>query len=479
MGQRPNDLTPHENLHHYWGAELRTLRVARGLSLVELGHQLHCDPSYLAKIERAERPIPAKLAESCDQVLEAHGALARLHALAEAAENQTTRTSGHASTHVATDNAHVASQAGSLTGRSTFPAAPDTGGEIIIPARTSDGRVVFVSVPRRVVLQGLGSATVGLATTPGAIPFTTDRIAPLPAVYDVNPIEHFQQMQQVLIENDRLFGPWRVIPVVREQISIMQQLRSRWRGADQRELVRVQAQYTDLCGWLYQDAGEHHLAESCIDRALALSHLAEDQDLAAHFLVGRADLACDTRMSVDAIGAGEQALRMASPRSRLAAVAPTYAGHGYALRGDHTAMERAYDRARQLLDTSDADPDSPPGPWFDENWITLRRARSLAVLGDYHSAAQSFQDAIVDLPSRYRRGRGVWIARTASALAGDRQVEQAATLGLETLAIGIETGSARILTELAQLNDQLAPWNTVPAVADFRIAMKDTILHQA
>ncbi|MGH3798272.1 MAG: helix-turn-helix domain-containing protein, partial [Pseudonocardiaceae bacterium] len=48
MGQRPKDLTPHQNLHHYWGAELRALRVARGLSLAELGQQLHCDPSYLA-----------------------------------------------------------------------------------------------------------------------------------------------------------------------------------------------------------------------------------------------------------------------------------------------------------------------------------------------------------------------------------------------------------------------------------------------
>ncbi|MCA1671369.1 MAG: hypothetical protein LC799_03925 [Actinobacteria bacterium] len=36
MGQQPKELTPHENLHHYWGAELRTLRVARGLSLAEL-----------------------------------------------------------------------------------------------------------------------------------------------------------------------------------------------------------------------------------------------------------------------------------------------------------------------------------------------------------------------------------------------------------------------------------------------------------
>ncbi|MCA1676391.1 MAG: DNA-binding protein, partial [Actinobacteria bacterium] len=123
--------------------------------------------------------------------------------------------------------------------------------------------------------------------------------------------------------------------------------------------------------------------------------------------------------------------------------------------------------------------DSRPTPWFDEQWITLRRAQSLAVLGEPHRAAQSFLGTIGDLPARYRRGRGVWLARTSRALAGDRQVEHAATLGLDALAIGTETRSARILTELARLNDYLAPYPTVPAVADFHTAMKDTVRRQA
>ncbi|MCA1671368.1 MAG: hypothetical protein LC799_03920, partial [Actinobacteria bacterium] len=98
---------------------------------------------------------------------------------------------------------------------------------------------------------------------------------------------------------------------------------------------------------------------------------------------------------------------------------------------------------------------------------------------DYQRAAESFRIAIAQLPISYRRGRGVYLARATLALAGDRQVEHAATLGLNALAIGTETNSARILTELAQLNDALAPWNSTPVVADFRTAMRDTISHQA
>lgn len=281
----------------------------------------------------------------------------------------------------------------------------------------------------------------------------------------------------MLRDNDRLFGPQRVIPMVREQIANIQHLRSNWRGADQRELVRVQAQYSEFCGWLYRDAGEHQLAESWTDRALGLSHLAADHDLTVFILARKAGLAGDMQISADAVGMGEQALRMARPNSRLAAYAATFTGHGFALSGDQVEMERAYDRALELLDTGDADPHSPLGPWFGEKWIALSRARSLTILGDYQRAAESFRVVIAELPSGSRRGRGVYLARAALAIAGDRQVEHAATLGLDGLTIGAETHSARILTELAQLNDTLAPWHSVPAVADFRTAMKDTISH--
>jgi len=101
----------------------------------------------------------------------------------------------------------------------------------------------------------------------------------------------------------------------------------------------------------------------------------------------------------------------------------------------------------------------------NENWIALGEAQSWMVLGDYHGAAQIFQDAIADFPARYRRTRGVFLARTALAQACDHEVEHAATLGLEALPIGVQTGSARTRTTLAQLNKQLAPWNTSGASA--------------
>lgn len=57
---------------------------------------------------------------------------------------------------MANNGVHVASPAGTLNGGTTFPVLPDTGEEIVVPACMSDGSVVFVSVPRRIFLQGIG-----------------------------------------------------------------------------------------------------------------------------------------------------------------------------------------------------------------------------------------------------------------------------------------------------------------------------------
>jgi hypothetical protein len=479
MGQRPNELTPHESPQHYWGAELRELRTTRGMSLAELGEQLHFNPSYLAKIERAERSIPAELAADCDRVLDAGGALIRLHALVESTRDRAAKAGGQRCDqvfHVAGGSVDVASRTGTLAGKTTLPAPADTGAELVVPARTAEGRVIFVSVPRRIFLQAIGSTAVGAAAA--SFPPFKQHTALLSLVNDVNPIEHFRQMLQALIDNDNLFGARRVIPMVSEQITIMQHLRSEWRGTDCRELFRMQAKYTEFCGWLHQDAGEHRLAEFWTDRALGLAQLAADHDLVTYVLARKAGLAGDMNIFADAVGAGEQAFSMAPPHSRLAVLAATFAGHGYALSGDYTAAKRTYDGARELFDTLDTSPDSVCPSLVDENYIALQWARSMTVLGDHHFAARIFHDVLAKLPGGYPRDRGVYLARAALAHAGDREVEHAATLGLAALAIGTETGSARILTELARLNDRLVPWDTVPAVADFRTAMQDTTVRE-
>lgn len=137
---------------------------------------------------------------------------------------------------------------------------------------------------------------------------------------------------------------------------------------------------------------------------------------------------------------------MARPGSRLAAIAATHAAHGYALQGDVDNTLRAYDRAEELLSTTDDDPDSPWGVWLDGAYIDVARDRSLAHLGEFTQAVEGFDSAIAALPSGFRRDRGVYLARAARAHAGAADPDHAAASGVQALAIGVETHSGRILT---------------------------------
>jgi hypothetical protein len=102
----------------------------------------------------------------------------------------------------------------------------------------------------------------------------------------------------------------------------------------------------------------------------------------------------------------------------------------------------------------------------------------MVVLGEYADAAQAFETAIAALPTEFRRDRGVYLARAVRAHAGAENADQAADLGMEALAIGMQAQSGRILTELAQLDDALAIGQQTPHVTEFRAVMRETLGRQ-
>jgi transcriptional regulator with XRE-family HTH domain len=341
---------------------------------------------------------------------------------------------------------------------------PSQIGRICVTFAVSAEQLGFVEsdpMKRRDFARGLLS--VGVVAALG--PFDLDAVRA-----DHRPAEHFLLVRRTLADNDNLFGPRQVIPAATGQVQAMQRIRSTVRGADLRELLRVQTQFADLLGWLHQDGGDFTASQFWMDRALEWAHLAGDQDSVTFVLARKSQLAGDMRDPVEAVDVAEAAMQLARPRSRLGAVAATYAAHGYALRGDRSACDRLYDQARAMLHQVEND-SSPWAMFFDAAYIGVQRARSLAVLGDHRLAAEGFRTAIDDLQPGYHRDRGVYLAREAVAHAGDDQLDHAAALGLQALAIGAETSSGRIASELGDLDRALSPWGS-PAVARFHGAME-------
>jgi len=354
-----------------------------------------------------------------------------------------------------------------------YPAgAKDT---LVIPCRALDGRITWVSIPRRTLLSGgLGAAVlaaIGAATGPRPPSTAVVRLhAPSAgAAGDLSPVEHLEQLRRTLVDADNLHGSGCVIPAVLGQIQMISQLRGGCRGSDRRQLLVMQAKYAEFAGWLHQDSRDFSAARYWLDRSLEWACAGADRELSTYVMARKSQLAGDMSDPVDAVDLAEAAGRMAPKRSRLRATAEVYGAHGYALAGQRSQCLRTLDRAQDAAVS--LDDESPWAAWLDTSYVEVQRGRCLTILGAHAAAATTFQRAIQGLAAPFRRDRGVYLARSALAHAGARDPEQAADAAVQALAIAQDTQSGRVAAELAQVSSSLTPWATLPAVASFRDAL--------
>lgn len=477
MGQQPTVLTPDQSPAHRFGYTLRELRNVRRLSLRALAQKAFMSHSKLQKWENGDRP-PRNRAEVelIDSLLQAGGVLVDVW------ERIAADVSAHARVSVSSPHVSEAS-IGLATAALQQATSHDEG--IFAPARLRDGTVVFVALDRRAMLRGgvgIGAAAAFGMGTPAVadtgIAANLTRPARSAAAYSDTPVEHLQRARRLLIDSDNLLGPRMAIRSALEHIETIKDLRRDAKGVDRQGLMELQTQYAEFVSWLFQDLGDFDKAQFWLDRAFDWSHTVGDGDLTSYVMARKAQLAGEARDLVDVVDLAEAAQRMARPRSRLAAVARTYESYGHALRGDFAGSARAIDDVRNSLDRVAGDA-TPWGVWLNEQYIEVHRAQGLEVLGMHAEAAEIFTSAIKALPDGYHRDRGVYLARAAVAHAGAGCPEEAATVGLQALTVARDTGSGRIIRELARLDQSLIPWQRQPEVSEFRAHFDATLAHEA
>ncbi|MCC3328097.1 helix-turn-helix domain-containing protein [Nocardia abscessus] len=348
------------------------------------------------------------------------------------------------------------------TPRRLVPVTSGGAGEIDqvwVRARTAAGEVVLVSLPRRTVVAGFGVSA--LAAAVGVKP-----AAALANSSQVDHAAHFRTLRLSLIDSDNLHGGPGVIPLIEQNLEIMNELRRAGVG-DATEMQRMRILYAEFAAWLHQDARNWARAQHWTDRALTWSHQLGDDYCIAATLIRKAQIANDMHDGAEAIELAEAAERAAPPRTRFAAVAATFAGYAAALAGDRAASDRAFDRARALA--ADADVDPSWGFFLDDTYIDVHQAHGRAALGDYRAAIDQFGRAINNMQSGYTRDQAVYMSRQALAYAHMGEAEPAATLGLAAMQIGVSTGSERVLHNVRAVDELLSARN-LPEVAEFRAA---------
>ncbi|WP_441245221.1 helix-turn-helix transcriptional regulator [Kitasatospora sp. McL0602] len=354
-------------------------------------------------------------------------------------------------------------------------AMPRMDGGVRVGCRTADGRIIFVTMPRQALAQGV-SAISGVTRLSGLAVPEVQAQPPTPTL-ELHPVESLRSLRRSLVECDNVLGPREVVATAQEHIQLIQQLRRGAAGHDRQALLQVLAEYAEFCSWLHQDGGDHRAAQYWAGRATDWASACGDHDLTAYITARKAQLAGDMKESVDAVDLADYAQRLARPGSRLSAMGAVYGAHGHALLGDELTAQHTFDRALALI----AEPSAAPvgrGRWLDAAYVEAQRARSLSLLGRHHEAVAGFEQAIRSLPPNFRRDRGVYLARSAISQVVASGPEQAAATGEAALAVAVTTGSARIFTELVTLDGLLQRCRGVTEVDRFRDALDSRLLHE-
>lgn len=248
-----------------------------------------------------------------------------------------------------------------------------------------------------------------------------------------------------------------------------------FRAADLDAVVAIAGDERVIASWLHQDTGDFSRARYWLDRALEWSQAVGDAELTAYVMARKSQVAGEARDLDDVVDLAGTAQRLTRPGSRVAAIGKTYEALGHALRWEADASARAFDDAMLAVEKLTADP-SPWGAWLSVPYVEIHRAQAIETLGQHASAAEIFTTAIQQLPADYHRDRGVYLAREAISHAGAEAPQQAANVGMQSLCIAEDTGSGRILRELARLDNLLRTWDGHTEVAEFHTALDSVVV---
>ncbi|HEY0640658.1 MAG TPA: helix-turn-helix transcriptional regulator [Pseudonocardiaceae bacterium] len=411
-----------------FGAELRRRREHDGMSLKELSGKVHYSTGHLSKIENERKQPTVELARLCDAVLGADGELTALV--------------GEPRKRTADDGDTAGVPGGAIL---TVSLAPDGSG-LLVPAGPPGPQA------------GMG-ALAGLALA--------GRGARLAAGDDIA-LRHFRASFDQLRAFGQASSPHLTLSMLAVQFRLVHAIAQQAEGELRQELFRLAARYSELSGWMAQEAGDDRLARWFTAEAVVLAELGGDPHLARYALVRRADMAMYRHDAISTIELAERAGADASVPARTRAIAALRQAQGHAMNDDREACERLLDRAGLLFELAAVEEAAGPvlGSTNMADPVAMVRAWCLHELGRPAEAAAALDLPVDGMAPHARRPRAVWGARRALAYAYAGEIGRACELATTALDDAEATASATARQDLTALRAILTWWGSNPSVRE-------------
>lgn len=411
-----------------FGEELRRRRLAAGFTLTDLSRRVYYSKGQLSKVERGLKPPSRELARLCDTALDAGGELAAL-VRARPTKAQVTEVN-------------------------------DDDEEVWRMRLPGDGPSWFQPVSRRKVVLTGAVSMAGLGI--GVSAPETSRAETGDAT--------LLSMSRTLFDQYRRFGqvagPDLLLPALIAQTHSLREQATRIGPRTQPKLLRLASRYAEYAGWLAQETGDDHAALWWTRHAIDLATAGGDHHLAAYGLVRHALISLYRDDAEQTIELAARAQAAAVP-SRIRGLAAQREAQGHALAGDYAACMRCLDRARDLLDRDDTDPDTPVlGPTNLPDPVAMITGWCLYDLGRPRQAADLIDAQLARVRPQATRTRVRYGMRAALASAAAGEIDRACHVAGSLLDGVVAVRSATIAADMRALARTLARHPRNPSVRE-------------
>lgn len=107
-------------------------------------------------------------------------------------------------------------------------------------------------------------------------------------------LSSLQTILETNVEADARIGPAYLIPGIEGQLPVIEQICQMTRSADHEQALRLGSQFTEFCGWLYQDSGDYQCAMYWTDQSLEYAIELDDRRVISYVLMRKSNIATDS-----------------------------------------------------------------------------------------------------------------------------------------------------------------------------------------
>lgn len=440
------------------GAQLAARRQAAGETQRSLAHKLPYSRSTIAGVETGRQHAPVAFWKSCDELLDAGGALLdgyrSLEAVISAQASERAEAEAAAVRSVtqpglgwqSTLNGAVASVVG-LSQESVQEPARDLAPTTAVASSAATLRWLLAPLDRQ-PQRANGHRLVGR-----------------------NDVAAVMAMHQSLRQLDATHGGGAVLHMALAYLrhDVAPLLHGRYSAGIGKALFAATSQLIMALAWMAYDAAHHDLARRAMIQALRFSHMAGDRSFGGRVLAAMSHQALylgAVNEAVDLARAAAEGTRGRATPGAQAMFAATEA-RAQAIYGDQHECQRLIGLAERAFDRVQADTEPSWIGFIDEGELAGKFGRCFRDLGQTKQADSFLALSMQHHKPSYPRSRAITQLIWASNYVRQGELEETCRLGNDALVAIGPIRSERTRDYLCELHNGLAPHHRVSVVADF------------